>query len=44
MYVILLFVFKHCMLWLFNFHEDQIFMDLVGFLSMIIYEVYIHDV
>ena len=27
------------MLWLFNFHQDQIFMDFVGFLSMIIYEV-----
>ena len=27
------------MLGLFNFHEDQILMDFVGFLSMIIYEV-----
>ena len=27
------------MLWLFNIHEDQIFVDFVGFLSMIIYEV-----
>ena len=25
------------MLWLFNFHKDQTFMDFVGFLSMIIY-------
>ena len=24
---------------LFDFHEDQIFVDFVGFLSMIIYEV-----
>ena len=30
---------KHCMLWLFNSHEDQIFVDIVGLLSMIIYEV-----
>ena len=27
------------MLWLFNFHEDHIFMDIVGLLSVIIYEV-----
>ena len=27
------------MLWLFNFCEDQTFVDLVGFLSMIIYEI-----
>ena len=26
------------------FHEDQIFMDFIGFLSMITYEVYIDDV
>ena len=39
-YVILLFVFN-CMLWLFNFREDQIFVDFVGFLSMIIY-IYIY--
>ena len=27
------------MLWLFNFREDQIFVDFVGFLSMIVYKV-----
>ena len=27
------------MLWLFKFHEDQIFVDFIGFLSMVIYEV-----
>ena len=27
------------MLWVFNFHEDQNFVDFVGFLSMIIYVV-----
>ena len=27
------------MLWLFNFHKDHIFMDIVGLLSVIIYEV-----
>ena len=27
------------MLWLFNFCEDQIFVDFIGFLSMIIYVV-----
>ena len=29
----------YCMLWLFNFREDQIFVDFVGFLSTIIYDV-----
>ena len=27
------------MLWLFDFREDQFFVDFVGFLSMIIYKV-----
>ena len=31
---------QHCMLWLFIFCEDQVFMDFVGFLSMIICEVW----
>ena len=41
-HVILLFVFNNvAMLWLFNF---QIFVDFIGFLSMVIYVVYIHNV
>ena len=27
------------MLWVLNFHEDQIFVDFIGFLSMIIYVI-----
>ena len=27
-----------------HFCDDQIFVDVIGFLSTIIYEVYIHDV